>query len=42
MIGDIIDNDILNKFENEFKNDRILNALENAIQKNGFFTDEIK
>ena len=35
MIGDIIDNDILNKFENEFKNDRILNALENAIQKNG-------
>ena len=34
MIGDIIDNDILSKFEYDFKNDRILNALENVIQKN--------
>ena len=35
MVKHIIDNEILNKFKNELKNDKIFNVIENAVQKNG-------
>ena len=35
MVKHIIDNEILNKFKDELKSDKVFNIIENAVQKNG-------